>query len=111
MMSIHYSQGVNLSMVTILTISPVFTYFHGKEGLHGEELGRPQLKVEAEAVEESPDEDNPARPKPQRRDAICAEWGDQLVQHIIMFTAEVIIHIPAKFTFSWMLQVYTQCKK
>lgn len=76
------------------------SYLNGKEGLHAEELGDPQLKVEAEAVEESPDEDDPARPEPQRRDAVRAEGSDQLVQRVIMFTAQVIIHVPAKFTFS-----------
>lgn len=67
-------------MITIINISPVFllllqscSYLNGKERLHAEELGDPQLKVETEAVEESPDEYGPARPEPQRRDAVRAE--------------------------------------
>lgn len=89
---------MHMLMVTILSFSPVFFYFNGEEGLHGEDLGHPQLKVEAEAVEESPDENDPTRAEPQRRDTVRTQCGDQLVQHVIMLTTEVIVHIPAKFT-------------
>lgn len=91
-------------MISISTVSPVLlppgSHLNGTEGLRGEDLGHPQLKVETKAVEESPGEDGPARPEPQRRDAVRTERGDQLVQHVLMFTTEVVIHIPATFTFS-----------
>lgn len=77
---------------------PPCSYLNGKERLRGKELGDPQLEVEAKTVEESPEEDDPVWPKPQRRDGVRAKRGDQLIQHVIMFTPEVIIHVPAQFS-------------
>lgn len=67
----------------------------GSKRLHGEELGGPQLKVEAETVEESPDEHHLAGSKPDDGDAEGAQRCNQLLQHIVMFSTQVIIHIPA----------------
>lgn len=70
------------------------SYLHRWERLHGEELGGPQLKVEAEAVEEGPEKHNPARAEPQQSDSIGAESRNQLLQNILMLPTQVVIHIP-----------------
>lgn len=63
--------------------------------LHGEELGGPQLKVEAETVEESPGQHRLAGSQPHDGDPVGAQGGNQLLQHVIMFPTQVIVHIPA----------------
>lgn len=64
------------------------------KGLHGEEPGCPQLKVEAKTVEESPDQHRRAGPQPQDGDAERAQCGHQLVHHVVMFPTQVIVHVP-----------------
>lgn len=63
--------------------------------LHGEELGRPELKVEAEAVEESPDQHHLTGPQPQDGDAEGAQRRHQLLHHVLVFAAQVVVHVPA----------------
>ena len=62
--------------------------------LHVEELGGPQLKVEAEAVEESPHQHHLAGSQPQDGDAEGAQRCHQLLHHILVFSTQIIVHVP-----------------
>jgi len=62
--------------------------------LHGEQLGGPQLKVEAEAVEESPDEHRLTGSQPQDGDAEGAQRRHQLLHHVLVSSSQVVVHIP-----------------
>lgn len=76
--------------------NPGETNLQRGEGLHGEEPGRPQLKVEAETVEEGPEQHRRAGSQPDDGDPIGAQCCNQLLQHIIMLSPKVIIYIPVK---------------
>lgn len=76
-------------------MQPPQTNLKRKKRLHGEELGGPKLKVEAETVEESPDQHHLAGSQPEDGDAKSAQRRHQLLQHILMFSTQVVIHIPA----------------
>lgn len=65
------------------------------ERLHGEELGGPQLKVEAEAVEEGPGQHHWPRPQPHDGHPVGAHGGQQLLQHVVVLPAQVVVHVPA----------------
>ena len=73
----------------------LLTNLKRRKRLHGEELGRPQLEVEAETVKEGPDEHDLAGSQPEDGDAEGAQRCHQLLHHIFMFSTQVIIHVPA----------------
>lgn len=76
-------------------MSPPQTNLKRSKRLHGEELGGPQLKVEAETVQESPDQHHLAGSQPEDGDAKGAQCCHQLLHHILMFSTQVIVYIPA----------------
>lgn len=76
-------------------MSPPQTNLKRSKRLHGEELGGPQLKVEAETVKESPDQHYLAGSQPEDGDAKGAQCRHQLLHHILMFSTQVIVYIPA----------------
>lgn len=76
----------------------VYTTSHLHDGKRwkGEELGHPQLKVEAEAVEERPDVNELARAQPQGGDGKSAGGCKELFKDLIVIPTNVVINIPAK---------------
>lgn len=74
-----------------LTVS----HLDGRKWREGEELGHPQLKVEAKAVEERPDVNQLAGAEPQRRDGKGAHSGQQLLEDSVVIPTDVVVDIPA----------------
>lgn len=65
----------DLHIVVHLSVS----HLHGWKRRQGEELGHPQLKVEAKAVEEGPEVDQLARAEPQCGDGEGTEGCQELL--------------------------------
>lgn len=78
--------------------SETIQYLNRCKRLHGEELGGPEFKVEAKAVEESPEKHHPAWAQPQQSDPVGTEGRYQLLQHTLMLSTQVVIHIPESKT-------------
>lgn len=70
-------------------------HLYGGEWWNGEELGHPQLKVEAEAVKEGPDVHQLTRAQPQGGDGEGTDGSQQLLEDFIMIPTNVVINIPA----------------
>lgn len=68
-------------------------YLYGGKGPKREELGHPQLKVEAEAVEERPDIDDLAGSQPQGGDSKCADCGQELSEDAVVVPAQVVVDV------------------
>lgn len=78
-------------MLFHLTLS----HLNGRKWRKGEELGHPQLKVEAKAVEDGPDVDQLAGAEPQRRDGKGAHGGQELLEDPVVISTDVVVDIPA----------------
>lgn len=65
----------------------MLVHLQGDKGLHGEELGGPQLKVQTKTVEESPEEHHLAGTQPQNGDSVGAKCSHQLFQNILMLSS------------------------
>lgn len=87
-------KAFSVSILTQMLKQLPLTDLKRSKGLHGEELGGPQLKVEAETVKESPDQHHLAGSQPEDGDAEGAQRSHQLLHHIVMFSTQVIVHIP-----------------
>lgn len=72
------------------------SHLYGRKWWKGEELGHPQLKVQAKAVEKGPDVNQLARAQPQGGDSECAEGRQELLEDFIVIPANIVINIPAK---------------
>lgn len=72
------------------------SHLYGRKWRKGEELGHPQLKVEAEAVEKGPDINQLTRAQPQGGDSEGAEGCQELLEDFIMIPADKVVNIPAK---------------
>lgn len=71
------------------------SHFNGRKWRNGEQLGHPQLKVEAEAVEKGPDVNQLTRAKPQGGDGESADGRQELLEDFIVIPANVVVNIPA----------------
>lgn len=72
----------------------IASYLNGRQRGQGEELSHPQLKVQAEAVEEGPNVHQFTRSEPQSSDNKGADCSDQLLEDSVMISANVVIDIP-----------------
>lgn len=90
--------SINLNIQTVFCQepnSPATTNLQRSKRLQGEELGGPQLKVESETVQESPEQHHLTGSQPEDGDAIGAQRRRKLLPHILVFPAQMIVHIPA----------------
>lgn len=71
-------------------------HLDGGKRRQGEEFGHPQLKVEAEAVQDGPDVDHLAGAQPQGGDGEGAQRGEQLSEDLIVIAADVVVDVPAE---------------
>lgn len=78
------------------TESDRFIYLYGRKWRYGEELGDPQLKVEAKAVEEGPKINQFTGTQPQGGDGESADGRQKLFEDFVMISTNIIINIPAK---------------
>jgi len=74
------------------------SHLYARQWRKGEQLGHPQLKVEAEAVEEGPDVNQLTRAQPQGGDGEGAEGRQELLEDFVVIPADVVVNIPAKVT-------------
>lgn len=71
-------------------------HLDGGKRRQGEEFGHPQLKVEAEAVQDRPDVDHLARAQPQGGDGEGAQRCEELSEDLIVLAADVVVDVPAE---------------
>ncbi len=72
------------------------SYLYSRKWWKGKELGHPQLKVEAKAVEKGPDINQLTWAQPQGGDSKGAEGCQELLEEFIMIPTNIVINIPAK---------------
>lgn len=80
------------------------SHLYGRKWWQREELGHPQLKVEAEAVEKGPDVNQLTRAQPQGGDSEGAEGRQELLEDFIMIPTNIVINIPAKLQLKFNLR-------
>lgn len=73
------------------------SHLYGRKWWKGEELSHPQLKVEAEAVEEGPDVDQLTWAQPQSGDSEGTDGGQELPEDLIVISPDIVVNIPAIF--------------
>lgn len=73
------------------------SHLYGRKWWKGEELGHPQLKVEAKAVEKGPDVHQLTRAQPQSGDGESADGSKKLFEDFIVIPSDVVINVPAGF--------------
>lgn len=85
-------------MIVYLNVS----HLYGRQWRKGEDLGHPQLKVEAKAIEKGPDVNQLTRAQPQGGDSEGADGCQELLKDLIVIPANIVINVPAtiqlKFT-------------
>lgn len=64
------------------------------EGLPLEEFLHPELKVEAKAIEDRPDENNLTGSQPQSGDSKRGNGGHELLYDVVVVLSNVVVHIP-----------------
>ena len=72
------------------------SHLYERKWQKGEELGHPQLKVEAKAVETGPDVNQLTRAQPQGGDGEGAAGRQELLEDLIMIATDIVVNIPAK---------------
>lgn len=77
------------------------SHLYSRKWWKGEELGHPQLKVEAKAVEEGPDINQLTWAQPQGGYSEGAESRQELLEDFVMIATNIIINIPAEWQLIW----------
>lgn len=79
------------------------SHLYGRKWRKGEELGHPQLKVEAKAVEKGPDVNQLTWAQPQGGDSEGAEGCQELLEDFIVISTNIVVNIPAEWQLRFSL--------